>query len=241
MAGGSVEIVETAPFREEKTTVVTGFAGPGFIGSTALMYIVRNRGLRQRAYVRTQLVPPMMLLIDGQPKHALRIYGGEKESPLMVVSEALISGESCWRLGAKLMEWLSEKGASAVVSIEALPYSPPSMERVVFGFSTPRRDLPNFGVQTTREGVVSGMNACLLEECLRRDISWTSLFVGTNIVSGIDHGGTAAAIEVLNKMFGLAVDAAPLKQRGEMIRQMAERRTKAEAGGFLGSLRRRRR
>lgn len=240
MAGGSVEIVETAPFREEKTTVVTGFAGPGFIGSTAIMYIVRNRGLRQRAYVRTQLVPPMMLLIDGQPEHALRIYSGEKEGPLMIVSEALMSGESCWILGEKLMEWLLEKGASTFVSIEALPYSPMSMERAVSGFSTHRRDLHNFGVQTIREGVVSGMSACLLEDCLGRGLSWTSLFVGTNIISGIDYGGTAAVIEVLNKMFGLVVDVAPLKQRGEMIRQMAERRTKAESGGFLRALRRRR-
>lgn len=236
---GDVEFVETEPLRLKKPTVVTGFAGPGFVGSTALMYIVRNLGLRQRAYVKSRLVPPMMLIVDGLPRHALRIYSGEREGPILVVSEALMSAESCWALGAELIEWLTGKGASAIVSVEGLPYGPPSMENVVFGFSTHRKDLLNFGVQATQEAVVSGMNACLLNECMGRGLSWTSLFVGTNMLSSIDYGASAAIIEVLNKMFGLVVDATPLKQRGEMMRQMADRRAKGEVGGFLGSLRRR--
>lgn len=239
MAKDRVEIVETAPIRKKPSTAVAGFAGPGFIGSTAVMYIVRDRGLKQLAYVRSQLIPPMMLLIDGRPTNAFRIYAGEREDQLLMVSEALIPSEGSWIIGTELMEWLTDKGASALVSIEGLPFGPPSGERIVLGFSTRRKDLADFGVQPTQEGVISGVNACLLDECLRRGLSWTSLFVGTNVVSGIDYGGSAAVIEVLNKMFGLGVDVTPLKQRDEMMRKMTERRMRGEPGGFLGSLRRR--
>lgn len=240
MASGGVEIVEILPLKRNRPTVVTGFAGPGFIGGTSIMYIIRNKGFTQRAYVRSQLIPPMMILIDGLPTHAFRIYSGEKEDLLLVTSETLISPENSWPVSLKLMEWLLGKGVETFISIEGMPFRVPARERMVLGFSTDRKDMAQFGVQPTQEGAVSGMNACMLEECLRRGLSWTSLFVPTNLVSLIDYGGSAAVIEVLNRMFKLGVDVTPLKQRDEMLRKMAERRMKAEPRGFLGSLRRKR-
>ena len=240
MASRGVEIVETLPIGKDKPTVVTGFAGAGFIGTTAVMYIVRNRGFRQRAYVRSQLIPPMMLLIDGKPTHAFRIYSDEKGDLLLVTSETLIPAESSWPLSLQLMEWLLEKGATTVISIEGMPSRILPKERIVLGFSNDRKDLAKFGVQPTREGAVSGMNACLLQECLRRGLSWTSFFVPTDLVSAIDYGGSVAVIEILNGMFKLGVDVTLLKRRDEMMRKMAERRRKAEPRGFLDFLRRKR-
>lgn len=239
MASSIVEIVETLPIKRNKPTVVTGFAGPGFIGSTTMMYIVRNKGLKQRAYVSSQLIPPLMILIEGNLTHAFRIYSDEKEDLLLVTSETLIPSEGLWPISLKLMEWLLDKGAESFISIEGMPSRIPSKERIVLGFSTDRKDLPQFGVQPTKEGAISGMNSCMLEECLRRGISWTSLFVPTNLVSVIDYGGSIAVIEILNKMFKLGVDVTLLKQRDEMARKMAERWMGKERRGFLSSLRRR--
>ena len=77
----------------------------------------------------------------------------------------------------------------------------------------------------------------MLEECLRYGLSWTSLFVPTSLVSVIDYGGSAAVIDVLNKMFKLGVDVTPLEQRDEMVRRMVERHGKTRARGLLGTLR----
>jgi len=235
-----IDIVETIPLERGRPTVVMGFAGPGFIGSTALMYIARSKELRQRAYVRSQLLPPMMLLINGRPTPSFRIYSGERDDLLLVTSEALIPAESSWPLSLKLMKWLEDKGAKKFIAIEGLPSRALPRERVVLGFSTDGEDLSKFGVPPTKEGAISGMNACILEECLRRRLSWTSLFVPTSLVSVIDFGGSAAVIEVLNRMFKLGVDASPLKQRAETMQKMAERQMKEEPRGFLGGLRKRR-
>lgn len=239
MASIDVEIVETLPIEKDKPTVITGFAGPGFIGGTAMMYIVRNRNFRQHAHVRSQLIPPMILFIEGHPTQAFRIYSHEKDHLLLVTSETLIAAENLWPISLKLMDWLLGKGAAEFISIEGLPFSVSFKERTVLSFSTHRKDMAQFGVQMAKEGAVSGMSACMLEECLRRGLPWTSLFVPTNRVSTIDYGGAAAVIEVLNRMFKLGVDATPLKKREEMMRQMVERRMKAERRGFLGALRRR--
>jgi len=240
MASSDVEIVETLPIEKDKPTVITGFAGPGFIGSTATMYIVRNRSFRQRAHVRSQLIPPMILLIEGRPTQPFRIYSYDEEDLLLVTTETLIATDNSWPISLKLMEWLIGKGAAAFISIEGMPLSASFKERMVLGFSTHRKDLAQFGVQPTKEGAISGVSACMLDECLRRGLSWTSLFVPTNQVSTVDYGGSAAVIEVLNRMFKFGVDVTPLKKRDEMIRQMVERRMKAEPRGFLSGLRRRR-
>jgi len=239
MASIDVEIVETLPIEKGKSTVITGFAGPGFIGGTTVMYVVRNKNFVQRAHVRSQLIPPMILLIEGRPIQGFRIYSHDKEDLIFITNATLMATENSWPLGQKLMEWLIGKGASSFISIEALPFGAPQTERTVLGFSTHRKDLDQFGVQPAMEASVSGISACMLEECMRRNLSWTSLFVPTSLVSAVDYGGAAAAIEVLNKMFKLGVDTAPLKQSDEMMRQMLKRRIKGERRGFLDSLRRR--
>lgn len=235
-----VDIVEVSPVKKNKPTVVSGFTGPGFIGNTALMYIVRNKGFAQRAQVRSHLLPPMMLLIGGIPTPVFRIYGDDKDELLFVMSEALISAENTWPIGLKVMEWLKEKGVREIVSIEGMPVGPVGDKRPIFGYSNPQKNMEKYGVKPTMEGGVSGMNAVMLEESLDKGISWVTLFVPTAYAQTIDYGGAAAAIEVLNKMFKLGVDTGPLKKSEEIRRQMIERAVKGEQKGLLGSLRRRR-
>jgi len=74
-----VDIIEVSPVRKNKPTAILGFTGPGFIGSTALMYMVRTKGFTQRAQVKSHLIPPMMLLIGGTPTPVFRIYGDDKD------------------------------------------------------------------------------------------------------------------------------------------------------------------
>ena len=239
MASIDVEIVETQPMKKGKPTVILGFAGPGFIGGTAVMFVARNKNLVQRAHVRSQVIPPMILLIDGQITPDFRIYSHDDEDLLFITNTTMVASENAWPIGQKLLEWFLSKGASSFISIEPLPFGTGTKERPLLGFSTHRKDLSKFGVQPAREGSVAGISACMLDECVKRDIPWTSLFVPTTQVSTVDYGGAAAVIEVLNKMFKLGVDVTLLKQRDEMMRRVFESRMKGERRGLLDSLRRR--
>lgn len=234
-----VDIVEVSPVKKNKPTVIIGFTGPGYIGNTALMYVVRIKGFTQRAHVKSHLIPPMMLLIGGTPTPVFRIYGDDKDELLFVMSEALIAPENAWAIGLKVMEWLKEKGVRKIISIEGMPFGPVGDKRPIFGYSTPKTNLTKYGVQPTVEGGVSGINAVMLEESMNEGISWVTLFVPTAQAQTIDYGGAAAAIEVLNKMFKLGVDTAPLKKSDDIRRQMMERAAKGGQKGFLDSLRRR--
>ena len=212
-----VEFVEETPIKRGRYTVVTGFAGPGFIANTSVMYIVRRAGFSLKAYLRSPFLPPMMLIIDGKPVNSFRIYGDERL--LLIVSEVFPTSENAWRIGEELFKWLIEKGASEFIAVEG------SLRAVrgVVGYSTEGERLQMAGVESTNEGAVTGINACLMEKCLGKGIPWTSIFIPTTTVSTIDYEGTATAVEVLSRMFKLDVDATPLRRMAEAVRKGAER------------------
>jgi len=233
----SIEIIEDEPVNRGKITAITGFSGPGYIGNNALMFIARNKGYRLKAHVKSNLIPPMTLLIDGKPTPSFRIYGDNKGELLIVLCETMISGENAWAIGKKLMEWLKEKGVNKIISVEGMPFGTSTGETIVFGYSTKGQDLTTFGVRQTPEGAVSGLNAVLLEESSKHGVRWISLFPTTSMMTTIDYKGAAAVVEVLNRMFKLDVDATPIKKRDEMVKQIIQKRRRA-SGGFWGFLRR---
>jgi len=233
---GVVDIVETMPLKRDGWRVITGFAGPGFAANSALMYIIRNKGFKLRAYVRSHLIPPMMLLIDGEPAQALRIYSNEEEDLLLITCETLIMNENAWPISFKLVEWLRGKGAKEFVFIEGIPFQSPTKERVIVGFSS-GRELTQYGIQPAKEAAITGLNASMLDACLTQKAEWTSLLVPINLITTIDYGGAVAVIDVLNKMFKMGVDAAPLRQRDEMIQRAAGRQATKGGRGLFGSLR----
>jgi uncharacterized protein len=218
-----VDIVETSPVKKNKPIVMTGFTGPGFIGSTALLYIARQKGFTLRAHLKSYLIPPMFLLLEGKPTPVFRIYGNQNNEILLVISEAMINPENTWPIGVKLMEWLKGKGVKEVISIEGMPFAAPEGERPIFGYSTSGRDFSQMGIRSTSEGAIPGLNAVLLEEAMKYNVPWTTLLVPTSLSQAIDYGGAADLIEAINRMLKLGVDTSILRQTEGFRRKAAER------------------
>lgn len=234
-----ISIDEVSPLKKTRPSVIFAFSGPGFIGNTALMYMVRNKNFELKAVVRSKLLPPTMLLMEGKPVHPFRIYSDGKDELLVVISESLVAPESSWDIGAKLMEWLIEKGAKDFLCVEAMPMPQQLKENPIYGFSIPERELLRFGARPLTEGGVSGLNAVLMEEALNRELPWTTLLIPTSFVSSIDYAGATSLITVLNKMYKLGVDVTPLKKSIEMREEIAQKAAPEERRGILSSLRRR--
>jgi predicted ATP-grasp superfamily ATP-dependent carboligase len=234
----NVDIVEIGPMKKGSPVVVTGFAGAGFIGNTALMYIASEKGFIERAQLKSHLIPPMFLLVEGRPIPVFRIYGNKKNDVLLVVSDALINAENAWPIGIGLMEWLREKGVKEIISIEGMPFATPKGTRPILGFSLPMKDFIKVGVRPTSEGGISGLNAVLLDEAMKHKVPWTSLLVPTGTTQSIDYVGTADLIETLNRILKLGVDTSILRQSGNSRREAVRRARTGKQKGLLGGLRR---
>ena len=70
------------------------------MGNTALMYITRSKNMELKARVRSRLLPPSVILVEGRPVNPFRIYSDDS-GMLFVVSEARISPENSWTIGLK--------------------------------------------------------------------------------------------------------------------------------------------
>ena len=91
----AVEIIETSPIKKGDYRIVLGFAGAGFIGNTATMYAIRAKGFKQVAYLKSNHIPPMTLIINGNPIQSFRVHLDENEKIIFVVTESLIPTEGC--------------------------------------------------------------------------------------------------------------------------------------------------
>ena len=214
-----VSIVESAKLNYKGYTAVLGFAGAGFVANTALMFIARNKGLKEVADVKSIHIPPLVLLVDGKQMGCFRIYCDEERRLLLVVTESMIPAEGSYIVGKSLTDWLKRKGVSEVIALEGLPFSAVSSEGKLFEFSTVPRETPRAGGTPVREGAISGLNACMLEECVEHGISWTSIFVPTSRLASMDYGASADAVDAMNRLFKLGVDPTPLRRSDEAVKK----------------------
>ncbi len=203
-------IVESVKIKEKGYTAVLGFAGAGFIGNTALMFVTRSKGFKQVGHVKSIHMPPMMLIVGGRATQSFRVYADEQNGFLYLITENLIPAEGCYAIGGNLVRWLRKKGVKKVFSIEGLPLGGVSSEKAL-EFSTGPAEASKIGAPPVREGAISGLNAGMLEECIEQNIPWTTIFIPTTKLMSVDYAASAEAVEVLNKLFKLGVDSSPLR------------------------------
>jgi uncharacterized protein len=206
----AVKIIETSPIKIGDYKVVLGLAGAGFLANTATMYAIRTKGFKQVAYVKSSHIPPMTLIINGAPIQSFRVHLDENEKIIFIVTESLIPTEGCRPIAMELLEWLKSKGAKEIYSIEGLPYSglSPEIRALVYSYKI---DLVKTGYPSIKEGALSGVNSCIMDQCLEEGFPFACFFVPTTKLTSIDYTGSANAVDVLNTMFKLGVDPSPLR------------------------------
>jgi predicted ATP-grasp superfamily ATP-dependent carboligase len=223
MPNHSVEIRENKPLEKGSYRAVIGCAGAGFIGNTASMFIARSKGFQQVAAVKSNYIPPMTLITNGAPMHSFRIHLDEAEKILFIITESLIPAEGCRPIAEELLRWLKEKGVGEIYSLDGLPFSAVSTEikALTYAFNI---DLSKHGYPALKEGALSGINSCMLEECIEKGYPYACIFIPTNRLTNIDYPGSADAIDVLNKLFKLGVDSSPLRGPDEVQKKAAEQK-----------------
>jgi predicted ATP-grasp superfamily ATP-dependent carboligase len=221
MSVQKVEIREIKPLEKGDYRAVLGLAGAGFIGNTSTMFASRSKGYQQIAWVRSNYIPPMTLFTNGVPMKSFRIHLDDSEKILFVITESLVPADGCWPIAEALTKWLKTKGVKEIYSIDGLPFGIVPQDVKALTFSS-KIDLSTQGFPALREGALSGINSCVLEECTEKDYPYACLFIPTNKLTSIDYHGSAEAVEVMNRLFKLGVDATPLRGSDEIQRKTTE-------------------
>jgi predicted ATP-grasp superfamily ATP-dependent carboligase len=223
MSAQPVEIKEIRPLENGGYKAVFGLAGAGFIGNTSTMFAARSKTYRQIAWVKSNYIPPMTLITNGAPMQSFRIHFDESEKIIFVITESLVPAEGCWPIAEALTTWLKGKGVVEMYSIDGLPFANSPAGMKAFTYSS-RIDISNLGFPALKEGALSGINSCILEECAEKGYPYASIFIPTNKLTSIDYSGSADAVDVMNRFFKLGVDPSPLRGTDEAQKKMAEQR-----------------
>ena len=199
--------------------VLMGFPGSGLVGTIALQYMVDQLEFEQIGSMNSRYFPPLAMMNKGLINDPVRVYAKSigDYTIAAIVADIPIAPPICFEISNSIMEWLEPFKPKEVLTIAGIVTNEP--EKRVFGVATTTEALQRIQDHTLvlPIGSISGIASSILTECKSRNIPAYGLLGET--VNAPDPRASAATIEVLNKMYNLALDIQPLIEQAVEIEQ----------------------
>ena len=199
--------------------VLMGFPGSGLVGTIALQYMVDQLEFELIGSMTSRYFPPLAMMNKGLINDPVRIYAKDISGMNIaaVVADIPIAPPICYEISSALIGWLEPFKPKEVLTIAGIVTN--ESEKRVFGVATTPEALTRIQDHTLLLpiGSISGIASSILTECKSRNIPAYGLLGET--VNAPDPRSSAATIEVLNKMYNLALDIQPLIEQAVEIEQ----------------------
>ncbi|MFA4862054.1 proteasome assembly chaperone family protein [Methanoregula sp.] len=199
--------------------VLMGFPGSGLVGTIALQYMVDQMEFELIGSITSKFFPPLAMMNRGLINDPVRVYAknDEKHNIAAIVADVPIAPMICYEISNGILEWVNQFQPKEVLTIAGIITNEP--EKRVFGVATTPEALTRIEPHTMvlPIGSISGIASSILTECKVRNIPAVGLLGET--VNAPDPRASAATIEVLNKMYNLALDIQPLIEQAVEIEQ----------------------
>ncbi len=204
---------------EKGAVVMMGFPGSGLVGSIALQYLVDQMEFTHIGDITSRFFPPMSMMQKGVVHAAVRIY--EKEGYAALVADIPIHPAICYEVANGILDWLEEYDVKEIVTIAGIVTN--ETEKRVFGVASDEEAVSKISDHTIilPMGSISGIASSLLTECKLRKIPCIGLLGET--VNNPDPRAAVSAINVLNDLYSLNLDTAPLLEQAEEIEMTMQR------------------
>nr|WP_320161596.1 proteasome assembly chaperone family protein [uncultured Methanoregula sp.] len=207
------------PLPATGSAVLMGFPGSGLVGTIALQYMVDQMEFDLIGSMTSKFFPPLAMMNKGLINDPVRVYAknNDKFNITAIVADIPIAPMICYEISNALLEWVAQYQPKEVLTIAGIITNEP--EKRVFGVATTPEALARIDQHTMvlPIGSISGIASSILTECKVRNIPALGLLGET--VNAPDPRASAATIEVLNKMYNLALDVQPLIEQAVEIEQ----------------------
>ncbi|MDH7593011.1 MAG: proteasome assembly chaperone family protein [Methanomicrobiales archaeon] len=205
--------ITSKPFSDSPKAVLMGFPGSGLVGSIALQYMVDQLGFEQIGSMTSKYFPPLVMMNRGVINVPVRFY--QKDELAIIVGDIPVHPLICYEVANGILSWLEQFRIREIVAIAGIVTN--ELEKRVFGVATAPEHLKRIEEHTIilPMGTISGIAGSILIECKVRNIPGLGLLGET--INAPDPRASAAAIEVLNRMYSLNMDTAPLLEQADEI------------------------
>lgn len=232
-------VIELESVEFNNPLVLGGFVGPTLTGFIAASYIIERMELHQIGHVRSHHIPPMAVFIGKKLRTPFRIYTNKKGTLVVVICEVPIDDDGLYEISSALTGWLEDKNPSEIVILEGAPVQEIVQDHKVYSIANEKK-LEQFtqnGIEAAHSALITGMGGAILNECLAKKISGTSLITpaSTNFP---DPGAVLALIQTVNTVFKFRIDTGILeenvKQFHDQLNELMEQYRKATKGKERG-------
>ncbi len=228
-----MEFIEYEKVTFEKPIVITGLPDVGLVGAIATVHLIRQLRLKEHGYVHYDLIPPVMLLHDGELKAPVRIY--TDRNIIALISEIALPVQAVLALSKKIVSWTREKNGKYLVMLGGLgvPNRLDVEEPRVYGIATTddaKELIKKAGVEILQEGFIAGANALILRESIKQKLP-AILLLAESFMEFPDPAAAASTLKAFEKIFGFKIDVKELLDKAEEIRLKARelmRRTQTQ-------------
>jgi uncharacterized protein len=234
-----MHIIERKPLSSVKYCLV-GMPDTGLTGMIAVSHIVHALDLSEIGHIESDLLPPVMVIHEGDPQVPIRLFGDSKLAVL--TSEMPINTMAVAPLSRTLVDWAVSKKVEMLISVSGvaiqnrLEIETPQ----VFGVSTTKEGktlLKDAGISLLEEGFMVGPHAMILRESMSKGLNNLVLLAQSHSQYP-DPGAAASAITAVNKLLKLNVDVKELIEQAEEIRvktrELMQRTTRSMQGMAKG-------
>jgi len=217
-----VEIVETKKV-PAGATLLFAFPDVGLVGVIAASDLVDELSLTEVAHLDSSQLPPLIVLHDGLPHSAVRIFAGQ--DILLAVSEVPIPTDMIYPVMDVLINWGKRKNVKMMISLGGMPIQDRQDVTELKSFaaaSTPEalKIAQDKGLEILSEGYMVGPQAVVLQRAAQTGSPAITLLAQC-FYNYPDPEAAAEVLKDLTKITGLKVDVTKLLEKGEEIRLRA--------------------
>jgi len=219
----SVTLVEKKVINFKDPVVIIGFPDVGLVGSIATDYIVDKLNLEEIAYIKSELLPSIVVIENKKIQNLIQIYG--REDIIVITSRVPLPAEIFNDLTNVIVDYVISKNSKIVFIITGLP----NKKRIemkkddIVTYVIPTGNginmLKNKGnnLQLFDEGIIIGPSAEFIRAFFERNFDSICLLPDC-FFNFPDVEASVVVIENLNKIVNLNVDTKSLLEKAEEIR-----------------------
>jgi uncharacterized protein len=170
-----MEIIEYKKTDLSNSLLVVAFPTVGLISSIAGHFIIDNLKLTEIGTIVSKEFMPATVIHKSKPSPPVRIYAGERkcgadgkcEQLAVIISEFMPPYNIIKPLADNILDWAQKKGCKALVALEGTHALGQKKDMKVWGVCSNqemKKQLNNFKIDRTVEGMITGVNGVLLYE-----------------------------------------------------------------------------
>ncbi len=192
----------------------------GLVGVIAAGHIVSTKKLKEVAYVKSDVLPPLVVVHEGEPKSPVRIFSND--TIIALVSETPLPSRTYRALSKEIAEWAKAKKVKTLISLSGIAaQNRLEIEKPeIFGIggsAETRSFLKSHKIALLEEGFVAGPQAMLLNDCNEKGVP-IAILLAQSHPQFPDPGAAVSMLNCLNESFGLNVDVKSLQEQAEEFR-----------------------